>query len=393
MMRAVMPHLPPEGLAMMRPQLPRAAALLPYLEQIDAARTYSNWGPLCLQLQQRLHHLFAAPQHGVICANSGFSALLAALLAHAGLATAEAPRRLAVVPSYTFTATAMAAIQCGYQLLLVDVDPHTWALEPAQVLAQIQPWLAQVGVVVPVAPYGRALDYAAWVNFQHEHGIPVVIDAAASFERFCEGAHPIGEVPIALSFHATKTFSTAEGGAVLTAVPAVQQAVAAGLNFGFFGSRESRVFGINGKLSEYHAAVGLAELDDWTVKKAQLHQTARQYKQIASQYSLAHRLVTWPDVAACYAFVEARDAQDAHQLIERLARHGIETRRWYHTGLHHHPAYSNATHARPLICTEDIGKRLIGLPLHFAMAEPAMHRILACVASDMAQHPSFHFPT
>jgi dTDP-4-amino-4,6-dideoxygalactose transaminase len=375
MMRAVMPHLPPEGLAMMRPQLPRAAALLPYLEQIDAARTYSNWGPLCLQLQQRLHHLFAAPQHGVICANSGFSALLAALLAHAGLATAEAPRRLAVVPSYTFTATAMAAVQCGYQLLLVDVDPHTWALEPAQVLAQIQPWLAQVGVVVPVAPYGRALDYAAWVNFQQEHGIPVVIDAAASFERFCEGAHPIGEVPIALSFHATKTFSTAEGGAVLTAVPAVQQAVAAGLNFGFFGSRESRVLGINGKLSEYHAAVGLAELDGWAHKQAQLHQTAQAFAHMAAQYGLERQLVHWPEVASCYAFFLADNAADADAATASLARQGVASRRWYNAGLHQHAAYQDAVRANTLACTEQIGQQLIGLPLHFDMPASALQQI------------------
>lgn len=381
-----MPPSPPTVLAMMQPRLPDAAALAPYLRRIDASAVYSNWGPLCTELQQRLEARLDAPGHRVVCANSGFSALVAAILAHAGAANERPGRPLALIPGYTFTATAMAAVSCGYTPLLADVDPVGWALHPEAVAAQAGGRLAEVGVVLPVAPYGRRPDYAAWVAFQREQGVPVVIDAAASFEHTFDAPGwlaPGDDVPVAVSFHATKTFATAEGGAVISPQHQTARLMAA-LNFGFCGSRQSVITGINGKISEYHAAIGLAELDGWPAKQAQLHQTARQYRHIASQYRLGRNFITWPDVAACYAFVEARDAADADRLIGHLAAQGIETRRWYHTGLHQHPAYASAPHAGPLACTEDIGQRLIGLPLHFAMTESAMHRVLRSLADGAA---------
>jgi dTDP-4-amino-4,6-dideoxygalactose transaminase len=373
---------PSPALAMMQPRLPRAGALLPYLERIDDAALYSNWGPLCMELQARLQSKLAAPEHRVVCANSGFSALVGAILAHAGAAAQNHERTLAVIPSYTFTATAMAAVCCGYTPLLVDVEPVTWALHPDAVIAQAGIHWDRVGLVLPVAPYGRALHYASWVDFQRTHGVPVVLDAAASFEYLFDlpgWLNASDDVPVAVSFHATKTFGAAEGGAVIVQ-ESLNGKVAAALNFGFFGSRQSVAEGINGKISEYHAAIGLAELDGWEDKKHQLHKTAQAYQAIFLQYALPHTFITWPDVAACYAFVEAKDAQDAERLIATLAQHGIETRRWYHTGLHRHPVYNNAIQAHCLRVTEDIGQRLIGVPLHFSMQETAMHRVCMALA-------------
>jgi len=198
---------------MMQPRLPQAEQLLPYLHQIDTARVYSNWGTLCSQLQRRLSDRLGTPEREVVCANSGSSALSAAVLAHAGAAASH--RRLAVLPSYTFTATAMSVLACGYDILLLDVEADDWMLSPERVWQQIQPWRDEVGVVVPVVAYGRAYDHAAWEDFQREYGMAVVVDAAASFEWFWSGAPnglAAGSVPVVVSFHATKTFSTAEGG-------------------------------------------------------------------------------------------------------------------------------------------------------------------------------------
>src|SRR5690349_17264294 len=102
-----------EPIPVLRPQLPLASKLLPYLKRIDQSRIYSNWGPLVTELSERLCTRFSLPPDSVVCANSGMSALVGAILASAGAATKERP--LAIVPDFTFTATGLAAQVCGYE--------------------------------------------------------------------------------------------------------------------------------------------------------------------------------------------------------------------------------------------------------------------------------------
>src|SRR4029078_4749782 len=91
-------------------------------------------------------------------------------------------------------------------------------------------------------------------------------------------AAPTGPVPVALSFHATKSFATAEGGCVVTADRSMAGAVTQALNFGFHDSRDSRAASTNGKMSEYHAAIGLAELDGWDEKRRAILRAAEAYR-------------------------------------------------------------------------------------------------------------------
>ena len=103
-----------------RPQLPRCRDVLTYLRRIDATRIYSNHGPLLRELECRLSSCLGIPSGGVICASTGTNALIGAILATAGRATALRP--WAIVPAFTFVATAAAVEQCGYQLYLAVVS-------------------------------------------------------------------------------------------------------------------------------------------------------------------------------------------------------------------------------------------------------------------------------
>src|ERR1700754_563836 len=96
----------------MRPALPSAEQLLPYLKRIDTSRVYSNFGPLSVELQDRIAAILSPSNCSVICTSSGTSALIAGILATAGPATDW--RRYAIVPALTFPATAIAAERCGY---------------------------------------------------------------------------------------------------------------------------------------------------------------------------------------------------------------------------------------------------------------------------------------
>ena len=108
--------LPDRPIPVLRPLLPTASRLLPYLQRIDATRVYANWGPLVLELSDRLCTAFALPPGSVTCANSGMGALMGGILATAGLAKPQ--RRLALMPDFTFSATGLAAQLCGYEPLL-----------------------------------------------------------------------------------------------------------------------------------------------------------------------------------------------------------------------------------------------------------------------------------
>ena len=238
---------------------------MPYLRRVDAARIYSNFGPLVLEFEQRLAGLLGLPDTALVSANTGTAGLVACVLALAGRATAARP--LALMPAYTFVATAVAAQECGYEPYLADVRAGDWQLDAAAVASH--PQLDRVGVVMPVAPYGLPVDPAPWREFERRTGIAVVIDGAASLEpASADGDRLLGEIPVVFSLHATKGLATGEGGAIACTDPARAARIGQALNFGFSGSRESRAPSTNGKMSEYHAAVGLAELDGWPVKSA-----------------------------------------------------------------------------------------------------------------------------
>ena len=148
--------------------------------------------------------------------------------------------------------------------------------------------LAHTGVVVPVAAYGEPGGPRTWQDFQQQTGIPVVIDGAASFEAISrEPRRLLSELPVALSFHATKAFATGEGGCVITTNARLAASVTRSLNFGFYEDRECRSASTNGKMSEYHAAVGLAELDAWPAKHHAFLGVADTYKTLMDDAGLA----------------------------------------------------------------------------------------------------------
>ena len=365
----------PDYVPVNRPLLPDVAALAPYLRSIDAARQYSNHGPLFDSLRNRLAGYFNVEESRLTLAGSGTSALIGAILATAGRATAARP--LCICPSYTFVATAVAASACGFTPYLVDIDPKSWASEPKRLLRL--PQLASAGVVMAVAPYGRMVDMAAWQGFAAQSGIPLVIDAAACFDTLDSAAICAGKVPVCVSLHATKTFSTAEGGLILCGDSRTIDDCARALNFGFFTGRESVGPSINGKLSEYHAAVGLAELDGWKPKRAGFIRVAQNYLEAAKTAGLAGRVIADSERANPYVVYLARSAEEAETVRARLTGRGIDTRLWYGLGLHRQPNYAECP-SEDLPATNEIAPCIVGLPVAVDLPDTQIRRIIAAIA-------------
>lgn len=358
------------------PKLPDYQSLAPYLQAIDETRIYSNFGPLQDQLAQRLRlRIFQDEPFVLPCAN-GTVAFIAAISAvqkrwkHRG--------QLALVTGHSFVSTAAATRFCGFTNEFVDVDPSTWGIDPSALKSH--PKIDLAGLVVVTMPYGRAIDLEAWQDFQDMTGIPVVIDGAASFESFASGQSIVpSSIPIMLSLHATKSFSSGEGGIVLTHDLELMAAARCSINHGFLGSRRAQMYGQNGKMSEYHAAVGLAELDHWEEKSAAFLAVSDHYRHHWSASGCQGRLWAAPDVAGCYVLYEAPTKQQAQDCLTALDGIGVDARRWYGNGLHTEPAFQNGKTPDDLAVTSDLCARLIGLPCFTDLPETEISRLLKAI--------------
>ena len=247
------------------------------------------------------------------------------------------------------------------------------------------PELPRTGVVIPVAPFGRPVPQGPWIRFQEATGVPVVIDGAASFGGVVETPPRFfGEIPVALSFHATKSFATGEGGAVACSRSDVVERVTQALNFGFAGSRDSAVASTNGKMSEYHAAVGLAELDGWAAKEASLRSVAERYRARLEEPELRSRLFVAPDVSSTYVLFLCRDESESESVRKALTRHGADYRLWYETGVHHQTHFANLPHD-DLPTTDRIAPRLLGLPVADDLGDEDLDRIIAGLREGLSR--------
>jgi dTDP-4-amino-4,6-dideoxygalactose transaminase len=339
--------------------LPNADKLLPYLQRIDRNRVYSNFGPLSIELGKKLADHFHVDMENIMCANSGTSALTAAILSRAGRATKE--KSLAIVPSFTFVATALAAEACGYEVVFADVTVDSWGLDPVQLISF--PKLAQVGIVIPVAPFGRPVTQISWQKFEEATGVPVVIDGAACFETVQYAANDyLGQIPVAMSFHATKSFSTGEGGCVLSTDRELINRVLQSLNFGFVKSRECEHPSINGKMSEYHAAVGLAEMDHWQEKFAALMWISELYREEFTARGIINKLVIAPEICSSYVLYIATDETESNTVQFNLSSNGIGYRRWYDQSLQRHKHFRRIPSENTPV-SDDLQKRVLGLPV------------------------------
>lgn len=359
-----------------RPLLPSVQRLAPYLARLDESRWYSNYGQLVRELEVRLSGELGQNKVVVTTAASGVSALVGAILATAGQASAERP--YALLPAYTFIGTVSAVEQCGYIPYLVDVDPRSWCVE-AEMLAG-HPMLPRAGLIMPVAAYGRLVEQRPWQRLRDKAGVAVVIDGAAAFETLCDRPDvTLGDIPVAISFQATKVFCTGEGGAVACLDSEILQRSQQSLNFGFVQSRTSTIPGTNGKMSEYHAAVGLAEMDGWAAKRSAYRNVAATYRALAERHGLSDRIFLAPAVGANYALFEAPDVAAADRAMRAMTDRGIGHRLWYGLGLHDQP-YLAGKPRDALANTDSLSPRLIGIPVSVDMTQADIDAVVGVLA-------------
>jgi dTDP-4-amino-4,6-dideoxygalactose transaminase len=355
-----------------RPFMPTADTILPYLERIDAKRWYSNFGPLLIELEARLAARFAKPTLACTAAN-GTQTLTLALMA-----LGAKPGGLCVIPSWTFVATAHAAIQAGLVPWFVDVDPVTGVLDADHVRERLTHAPGPVSAIVPVAAFGQPLDPAPWAKLAEDTGLPVVIDAAASFDSV--SAAPI---PTMVSLHATKSLGIGEGGFIASEDAGFIDRFRALTSFGFMGDREARFAANNAKLSEYTCAVGMAALDQWPSTRTAYATTAQRLRMALLHTPSVVFQPGWGlDWVSSTCVVELPEG--ATSAVEvALKAQGVDSRRWWGNGCHRAPAFAHYP-ADALPASERFAASTLGLPYFADMDIDQVNRVALALAEALA---------
>ena len=319
-------------IAVMVPQLPGTSSLVPYLEEIDANRWYSNFGPLQRRLEARIAEHYGLGPANVVCLGNCTAALMLALLA-------AAPRRggYCIMPAFSFAASAHAVLAAGLTPYFIDVDRDSWAVSPGTAADAAKRTGGPVSAVLVVAP-------------------------------------------VAVSLHATKALAAGEGGFVVCRDEALIAGIAARANFGFRGDRRASAPGFNGKMSEYNAAVALASLDAWPAKRHALLRLTRLYCAAFAEIGNAGLSPGFGDGWVSSTCNVAFDRPVADEAMRALSDAGIESRQWWSKGCHREPAFSGLP-CGDLSTTDALARRVLGLPFHEALDEGDIRRIAGIVAA------------
>jgi dTDP-4-amino-4,6-dideoxygalactose transaminase len=340
------------------PDMPTADAITPYLKQIDTNRWYTNYGALVQSLESLLLEKFFESKGELIPTSSGTTAL------EISLKSLGLPQNTPIlVPSFTFPATISAIISAGYTPLFCDIARDSLALDVEKARAACA-MRKDIGAIVVVCPYGRPINNEEWVDLKSAQNIPVIVDAAAAMGL--QGC--IDKLIYCFSMHATKPFGVGEGGLIWTGSKSKASTLRKMTNFGLDEGQVTHS-GINAKLSEYHAAVGLAQLDRWAGPVPRLS-SLRTWFDCLSQNHAVQFAQPWVSIheRACLPMhILVSCSNTRSQLIKKFRERFIGFKTSYLPPTHAHPALSPHyvnTGLSDLEVTLEVADRLVPLPHH-----------------------------
>ena len=356
-----------------RPNIGSREVFMKYVDDIFERRWLSNDGPMVHQLEQRVAE-FHGVKHCVAMCN-GTVALEIAIRA-LGL------EGEVIVPSYTFIATAHALHWQAITPVFADIDPATHNLDPAAVRRMITP---RTTGIIGLHLWGRGAPVDELQAIAYEHGLKLMFDAAHAFGCSYKGKM-IGNFGACevLSFHATKFFNTFEGGAVVTNDGELAETMRLMRNFGFAGIDNVIHAGINGKMIEVAAAMGLVNLDAIDEVIAVNRRNHQAYRE--ALFGLPGiNLLTFDEAERNnYQYVVMEVGEDCpvsrDHIIEALHAENIRARKYFWPGCHNMQPYRELyPHAGLLLpSTQLVADRVIVLPTGTAM-DGAMVNIVVSV--------------
>jgi dTDP-4-amino-4,6-dideoxygalactose transaminase len=367
---------PPAPTYVTQPFLPPLDEFLPYLEKIWESRVLTNGGPFHKQLEQALCD-YLGVEHVALFAN-GTLALVTALQA----------LRIAgevITTPYSFVATAHSLRWNGIKPVFVDVAPGTLNLDPARIEAAITP---HTTAIMPVHCYGHPCDVQAIQKIADDYNLRVIYDAAHAFGVRDAGGSVLrhGDLSV-LSFHATKVFNTFEGGAIVCPDAKTKQHIDHLKNFGFVDEATVVATGINGKMNELGAAMGLLQLQHIDEVLARRREIDTRYRELLKDVPGIECLAEAGETVANYSYFPILVGKDyplrRDQLYLKLREHDVYARRYFFPLISDLPMYRQepSAYCTNLPVAKDASLRVLCLPIYPGLAREAQERIADLIAA------------
>lgn len=374
----------PSFVHLTRPLVPDPGRLADLLARVLRSRQLTNDGPLVHELQARLAERLGVGWFAATC--NGTTALQVAL-------RALDLRGEVITTPFTFPATVHAIEWVGLTPVFCDIDPVTYGLDPAVAATLVTD---RTSALLPVHVFGTPCDVVALEHLARRRALRLVYDAAHAFgvSTRGRGIGTWGDLGV-FSFHATKIFHTAEGGAVVGRDPALFERVASLRNFGIRNEDEVEGVGINGKMSELHAAVGLAllgRIDDEIAARGRLQAHYRLRLAAIDGIRLPAVLVAAESNHA-YLPIEIdadRFGLSRDQVRRALLFDHIAARQYFSPLCSENAAYRHLPSAAPerLPTARRIAGRVLCLPLYGDLGLDGVDRIADALAALHAAAPA-----
>ena len=357
------------------PLLPNLDEFTDSLKEIWESKWITNNGQFHQKLEAALAEYLKVPYVSLF--TNGTLPLLTAL--QALRITGEV-----ITTPYSFVATTHALWWNGIKPVFVDIDPSTGNIDPQKIEAAITP---RTTAILPVHVYGKPCDTEAIQAIADKYGLKVIYDAAHAFGVEVNGESLLNAGDMStLSFHATKVFNTIEGGAMVMHDEKTKQRIDYLKNFGFANEVEVVGPGINSKMDEIRSAYGLLNLKQVDAAIAARQKVAVAYREALRNVDGISFWDDMPGVRHNYSyfpiFVDAKKyGMTRDELYMKMKDQGVWGRRYFYPLISEFSTYRGLESSRPenLPNAHMMADTVICLPMHHALREEEINRIIHCI--------------
>lgn len=341
------------------PYLPPLEEFMPYLAQIWENKVLTNGGPFHQRLEKALCEYLGVERIALF--TNGTIALVTAL--QSLRITGEV-----ITTPYSFVATSHSLLWNGIKPVFVDIDPSTLNIDPRKIEAVITP---QTTAILAVHCYGHPCDVDAIQEIADTYNLKVIYDAAHAFGVECRDGSVLnhGDLSV-LSFHATKVFNTFEGGAIVCPDDKTKIRIDHLKNFGHAGETNVVAPGINGKMSEFNAALGLLQLKHIDNAIARRREIDVAYRKRLASVSGIHCLGDAGEKNANYSYfpilVRSEYPIARDELYQAMKDRGIHPRRYFYPLISEFSMYRGlpSAHRDNLPVATEAARQVLCLPIY-----------------------------
>lgn len=361
-----------------KPYLPSREKLNEYIDGIYERAWLTNNGPLAQELTARLEDYLQVKN--LLLVSNGTLALQVAY--HAlGLGQAKVGNKTeAITTPFSFIASASSLKWEGISPVFSDIDPQSWCLDPSRIAVAITP---KTRALVPVHVFGNACDVEAIDAIAQKHSLKVIYDASHAFGVKYKGESLLKHGDAAtLSFHATKLFHTVEGGAIVFKRKEDLERARKIINFGISGPGVIEELGINAKMNEFQAAMGLCVLDEI---KANIEARKKVWSFYRKELGDAVQYQQQPPTLEsnfAYAPMVFKSEEEVTRITEALSRAGVQSRRYFHPSLESVSCLGK--HAVQPVSSSTASK-ILCLPMYAGLEPGTLKTIVNIIKSELAQ--------